>query len=235
VRTILPGLLIVLCLAPGVAAGEARQALAGRPLREALLALQERGLRLIFTSEVVREDLRVVAEPTAGEPRAVLEQLLRPHGLSVREGAAGVLVIVRAPRAADTVRDRGRAPAAVELTPIALTEESIEVVTRRGRLLGDAASSLSLDQKRLVSLPQIGEDVLRPLSLLPGTSGSDLSAEIKVRGGRRDEVLLRLDGLEILEPYHLKDFNNALSILSPSTIGAAELLTGGFSAEYGDR
>lgn len=47
--------------------------------------------------------------------------------------------------------------------------------------------------------------------------------------------MIRLDGQEIPEPYHLRDLNNALSILAPEAVGGAELYTGGFPVEYGDR
>ena len=50
-----------------------------------------------------------------------------------------------------------------------------------------------------------------------------------------DEVMVRLDGLEILEPYHLKDFNNAFSIVAPATLGGVALHTGGFPVEHGGR
>ncbi|HEX6864494.1 MAG TPA: TonB-dependent receptor, partial [Thermoanaerobaculia bacterium] len=55
------------------------------------------------------------------------------------------------------------------------------------------------------------------------------------RGGRDDEVLVVLDGLELLAPYHLQEFDSALSIVAPSFLERVELSTGGYPAEYGDR
>ncbi len=124
---------------------------------------------------------------------------------------------------------------AVELQPIPLTVEEIDVRANRSGLFAGEISSLNLERPQLLAMPSIGEDVFRPLTMLPGTTGNDLSARFHIRGGRADEVMVRLDGFEILEPYHLKDFDSALSILAPDAIGGARLLTGGFPAQYGDR
>ena len=123
----------------------------------------------------------------------------------------------------------------VELRPIPLTTERIDVEAVRPGLSSDEISTLSLGRTELSALPRLGEDLVRPLTLLPGTAGNDVSARFHVRGGRADEVMVQVDGYEILEPYHLKDFNSALSVIAPDTVGAARLLTGGFSAQFGDR
>lgn len=214
----------------------------GRTLEDALLTLQTRGLRLVFTDRVVRPDLRVTAEPRATEPRAVLDELLRPHGLQVREGRGNRLVIVPVPAGEGggghdpAPGSQPRSPGA-RLPPLEMptTSETIEVHSEPPGILGERISALVLDRLTLQSLPSLLEDPLRPLVRLPGTTGNDVSAEIRVRGSHADEVMIRLDGQEIPEPYHLRDFNNALSILAPEAVGGAELYTGGFPVEYGDR
>ncbi|HET7293440.1 MAG TPA: VWA domain-containing protein [Vicinamibacteria bacterium] len=88
----------LLCLA--LAASPTSQIVVGQPLGEALNLLEARGLSLIYSSEVVPPGLRVVHAPHAASAREVLEQLLAPHSLGVREGPGGRLLIVALPRAA---------------------------------------------------------------------------------------------------------------------------------------
>ncbi len=66
-----------------------------RPLAAALEDLQARGLPIVFSSNLVRDDLRVETVPTAGSPRRLLDQLLAPHGLRVQDGAGGRLLVVQ--------------------------------------------------------------------------------------------------------------------------------------------
>lgn len=123
----------------------------------------------------------------------------------------------------------------VALRPVSVDGEMVEVRAARPWILGESLSTLTLRKEDLLALPHVGDDVFRSLSILPGASSTDASARLSVRGGREDELLVLLDGVEIFEPYHLKDFNSFLSILSPQIIDSVELRTGGFSAELGDR
>ncbi len=231
-------LVLVVCCAAWLAATAATAGappLAGLTLEEALRSLEARGLRLVFTSSVVRADMRVEHQPRAGEPRRILDEILQPHGLMARDSIGGRLLIVRAPPpAAEDLRGKEAARRAPP-PRVEIVAEAIDVTSSRPRILGEQASAFALEARELVALPQIGDDVLRPLTLLPGTAGNDVSAGFSVRGGRQDEVSVRLDGLEILEPFHLKDLGSALSILAPVTLAEVELLTGGYSVEYGDR
>ncbi len=81
-----------------------------------------------------------------------------------------------------------------------------------------------------------GEDVYRAITRIPGLASNDFSSTFRMRGGERDEILVTLDGMRLIEPFHIKDINNgALSIVDAAVIGGADVLTGGFSAEYGDK
>jgi outer membrane receptor protein involved in Fe transport len=122
------------------------------------------------------------------------------------------------------------------MSPAPITEEELTVTPSRVSLLRtDPEGLFALSRREILALPHLGNDFFRTLSLLPGITANDVSAQFHVRGGRRDETQILLDGQELYETYHLKDFDNALSIIEPNTIDNVELKTGGYSSEFGDR
>ena len=80
-------------------AAQAAASYAGKPLGDVLRDLQRRGLNVVFSSELVKPDMRVAAEPKATMPRRILDEVLAPHGLTVRTGPRESLVVVRTTRA----------------------------------------------------------------------------------------------------------------------------------------
>ncbi|MPY89740.1 MAG: serine hydrolase [Luteitalea sp.] len=70
---------------------------AGRPLHDALQALRREGLKIIFSTELVRSDMLVSDEPRATSPRKILDELLRPHGLRAKDGPRETVLVVKAP------------------------------------------------------------------------------------------------------------------------------------------
>ena len=63
---------------------------------DVLRSLQERGLKVVFSSSVVDAEIRVTTEPSATEPRGILDEILAPLGLRAEDGPDGVVLIVRA-------------------------------------------------------------------------------------------------------------------------------------------
>lgn len=273
----------------------------GASLSQALVDLQRRGLRILFTSYVVRPDMRVSVEVTAEQPREVLRELLAPHGLQAVEGPGGLLVVVPRPSRATTslsgvVREQGSGKPlaqvqvvvlgtdleatsdeegrfslaavppgthrlevrrvgfvverrelslaagtphdefAIELVPAPIPLAEIVVTPSMISLRqGDPVSRLTFRSEEIDALPHLGDDLLRTMTLFPGIAGDELSAQFHVRGGRKDEVLVILDRIELFEPFHLRDFSNALSLVAPQAIAEVDLTLGGFPARFGDR
>ncbi|MPZ18863.1 MAG: hypothetical protein GEV06_13250 [Luteitalea sp.] len=71
---------------------------AGRPLKDALQTLGREGLKIIFSTELVRSDMLVSDEPRATSPRKILDEILRPHGLRAKDGPRGTVFVVPAPK-----------------------------------------------------------------------------------------------------------------------------------------
>ncbi|UCE23681.1 MAG: TonB-dependent receptor [Candidatus Zixiibacteriota bacterium] len=115
--------------------------------------------------------------------------------------------------------------------------KDITVTPGRFAIMGtESAASQSLTRQELETTPQMGEDLYRAVKRLPGVSAEDFSSRFFVRGGEHEEVLTTLDGVQLYEPFHLKEFKGGLlSAVDASAIESIELITGGFTAEYGDR
>ena len=124
---------------------------------------------------------------------------------------------------------------------IALVKEPIslrEITVTPGRFSimgGQEVSRQTLTSEQIKNMSW-AEDVTRAVSRLPGISSTDFSSKFTIRGGESDEVLITLDGMELYEPFHQRDFAGGLfSIVDIETIEGIDLITGGFSAEYGNR
>lgn len=114
-----------------------------------------------------------------------------------------------------------------------------EVVVNPGQfsvLEDDPAAPRALTREEIQAIPYVMDDIYRAVERLPGVSGGDFSARFTVRGGEYDQILVTLDGLELFEPFHLKDLGGGvLSIVDVEMIGGVDMMTGGFPVEYGDR
>src|SRR5258706_5214062 len=208
----------------------------GRPLSEALQVLQGRGLKLIFSSDLVRPDMIVDRLPRAAFLRQTLDRLLAPFGLTAAEGPGGTLIVVMATGPSATEVDDGRSTSSAEGadSPPARSplRERVEVGAPAA---GDAASRTTLTRDDFTQGPNVGDDAGRTVAALTGMATADRSARLGVRGGGRDETLVLLDGLRIYEPYHMQNLFDISSLIDADAIGRADVLTGILPAEYGDR
>ena len=196
-------LLVGWCLMVPVLAGAApgghpeMPALKGLSLLEALQVLEARGLRVVFSSRLVRDSMRVETEPEGATPREVLDELLRPHGLRAQAGARGRLVIVPAPPM-PVVLEREPAPPSPVSPP--RFEDRLVVTPGEGSSSPEPLTVSSLDRATAAEMPHLGDDLLRAVGVLPGTAARETSSRVSTVGGRDDEVLILLDGLELHGP-----------------------------------
>ena len=149
---------------------------------------------------------------------------LSPNSVSSRTVILGLLAffIVHA-----AISDEGMTEP-VQLSPIIVTPGKFTI-------LGGTRSVVSITKREIESLPLIDNDIARAVHILPGVVSNDFSARFNLRGGEKDEILVRLDGMELYDPYHLQDFGGAVSIIDLELVRRADLLMGGFPADYGDK
>jgi len=200
---------------------------AGHPLAAALRDLESKGLRLVYSEDVVTRDMVVTSEPRATEPRAILDELLREHRLVATRGPRGTLLIVRM---------KEEAPDRKASMPMPKTLAEIVVTPSRFELLGSGTEARQfLSREEVRSVPHISDDFYRAIQRIPGAASDDISARFNIRGGEEDEVVVLLDGAEIYDPFHVRDLVRAFSTIDVETIGSVDILTGGFPAQYGGR
>ncbi|MEJ8568745.1 TonB-dependent receptor [Elongatibacter sediminis] len=97
-----------------------------------------------------------------------------------------------------------------------------------------SSSPFFIDQRAIQSLPDLGEDPLRSVQRLPGTAAGGLSSRSHFRGGAEDETAIYLNGLHLLDPFHIRDYHSIFSTIDARAIAGIEAWTGGFPARYGD-
>ncbi len=216
-----------------------RPKIAGLPLSEAISALENAGLRVFYSSAVVKPSMRVRAEPPDGPPREQLDAILEPLGLRARDGPRGSLVIERAPSPPPTTPASAESarPASGPARANAVPAIDEIVVAASVYQLGSAVepSRDTIAATQLERLPDVGEDALRAVQRLPGQASNGLSARTNIRGGETSETLFRFDGLRLYDPYHFRDFQGIFGTIDPQIVQAMDVYTGGFPATFGDR
>ena len=120
-----------------------------------------------------------------------------------------------------------------EDAPIQL--EKIVVTPGRFTIYDGTSARISLSKEAIERFPLIDNDVMRAGHVFPGVVSSDYSTRFSVRGGEKDDISVRLDGMELYNPYHLQDFGGAISLIGLELVQNTELLIGGFPAEYGEK
>lgn len=223
-----------------------------RSLVEALAELQARGLKIIFSSEVVRADMRVEVEPRAIPLRRALDELLLPHGLIAQDGPGGRVLVVKNPRVRieskpltpqiPVVRSSPPPRTTDAIVEVPRFMETVDVTGSQPAEIGVGASAFAVQPMDVRSFAGGFDNVFRSLQALPGVVGTDeLGSRIAVRGGAPDQNLTILDGVEIYNPYRLHvpsedlGMSGIASAFNVDTLDSVELSAGAFDVRHGDR
>jgi len=199
---------------------------AGAPLEAALATLNARGHRIVYSDALVTADMTLLAAPSATRIDALLTEILAPWRLRAIRAANGDWLIVAAPPAPRPMTSEEAADAN-EL-------QTIDVTASRFGLATPGSSAVFMDRRGVEQMPHLADDAVRALKVLPGVSGGDFSAALNIRGGRREETMLLIDGAEMHNGFHFRDLDGALSVLDTNLVDSIDFVTGGMTAEHAD-
>jgi outer membrane cobalamin receptor len=213
----------------------AQPSLIGTRLVDYIANLRTEGLTVIYSSDLVPDSLRLESEPSGRTARRRLTSVLDDFDLSLERGPRDTWLIVD--NNADVEVDTPEVAVPDRLEPPALPPlENVIVTASRYAFARDpVASGGFLDRLQIETTPSVSDDAMRPVANVPGVSSNGLSGRTTFRGGATDETLILLDGVELVSPFHLKDFESIFGSISQQLVDRMDVYTGGFSTKYGGR
>lgn len=226
--------LALICITSVVGAATTHaQELSIRTLLERLLS---NGYEIAYSTLLLSETIAdAPVSALDGDDFSTLSTALTSHGLALRY-LNGRWQIVRA-NGSETEALPLQSDSLLPNTVANTVLESVIVTGTRHRLAtqknGDGAHALQAEDMQMI--PAIGGDALRIVARLPGMSSAGVSAKPHIRGGAKDEMLILNDGVELIEPFHLADFQSIFSAINSNTVESVDFYTGGFPARYGNR
>jgi outer membrane receptor protein involved in Fe transport len=190
---------------------------------EALLQdLRQTGIEVIYSSELVAPGL-LEPRPREGIPPLLrAREALAAHGLELRAIAPGKYVVVI----------RSATPSAVE--PDSAPMEEISVYASRYAIESGVGEPQRLSGNDIEMVPGSHDDALHAVRSLPGMA-SNASGRPYIRGSLSEDILVRYDGIGLLDPFHLKNFQSLISAIDPAAVESIEVFSGGFPVQYGGR
>lgn len=131
--------------------------------------------------------------------------------------------------------ENGRFGQDIGLMPIVIEAEAVDVSAEKiARRFNIQPGRVKLSTNQIRSMPSILEpDIFRTIQSLPGVlTQSEFSTGLIIRGGNTDQNLILLDGITVYNPSHL---GGVFSNFIVDAVKDAELIKGGYNAEYGGR
>jgi outer membrane receptor protein involved in Fe transport len=189
-----------------------------------LRALASQGIDVIYSSDLVPPDLAAPPPRAGRSPLELAKDALAANGLELQPLAPQKYVVVRKAAAP---------PATVPAADAPLQE--ISVYASRYSIEGrEVAAPRELSSSDIDVVPGSHDDSLRALKSLPGLA-SNVSGRPYIRGSLENDVLVRYDGITLLDPFHLKNYQSLISAIDPAAIERIEVFSGGFPVRYGTR
>jgi outer membrane receptor protein involved in Fe transport len=194
-----------------------------RTVESLLREVQSSGIDVVFSSYLVPPELLAPPGAPPSDPLAAAREALASHGLELRRIGARRYVVAAAP-----APDAAPAPVDEPLQEISVYASRYAIDSRA---VGEARS---LGSAEIEAIPGAHDDSLRALKTLPGLA-TNVSARPYIRGSLSEDVLVRYDGITLLDPYHLKNFQSLFSAIDPAAVDGIEVFSGGFPVNYGTR
>ena len=195
------------------------------PVQGVLKGAQGAGVQIIYSTDLVPLGLTAPASRPDATPLQRAAEALASNGLALRPVGIGKYVVVKA----DKVQLAG-----IAARPEPVLDE-VTVYASRYAMDGSALYDGKLQtQSDIQSIPGTHDDPLRALRALPGLATS-VSSRPYIRGSLADDVLVRYDGVVLIDPFHLKNFQSLYGAIDPMAVESMEVYSGGFPVRYGTR
>ena len=189
-----------------------------------LRALAPLGIDVIYSSDLVPPGLTAPPPRAGRSPLELAKDALAANGLELQPLARQKYVVVRVAAAPSQ-------PAPAADGPL----QEISVYASRYSIEGrEVATPRELSSSDIDVVPGSHDDSLRALKSLPGLA-SNVSGRPYIRGSLEDDVLVRYDGITLLDPFHLKNYQSLISAIDPAAVERIEVFSGGFPVRYGTR
>jgi hypothetical protein len=214
-------LVLVACLVLPNYLAAAEPSSAPRRIESLLQELTARGIDVIYSSSLVPPDLAAPDAAAPSDPLTAARWALAHHGLELRQIGVNRFVVAKASATLPPEPDQ-------EI-------QEISIYASRYAIDGNPViGPLSMRGAEIESIPGAHDDAMRALRALPGMA-TNVSAKPYIRGSLSEDVLVRYDGITLLDPYHLKNFQSLVSAIDPAAVDGVEVFSGGFPVNYGTR
>jgi outer membrane receptor protein involved in Fe transport len=222
-RPFIESCLLIFCAAlHALASGQTPSGPTPVSVESLLRDLRPQGIDVIFSSDLVPPELLAPATLAGNTPLEQAVEALAAHGLVLRPLARNRYVVVRAQTSQVSQADA----APMEEISVYASRYSIE-----GRVV---AEPRVLSASDIEVVPGSHDDSLRSLKSLPGLA-SNASGRPYIRGSLADDILVRYDGITLLDPFHFKNFQSLISAIDPAAVERIDVFSGGFPVRYGTR